>query len=59
MKMNSKGKLKKEYVKVGKVLWGSMTEVKQGVAPEDYLAFPYGNGEIEGISCEVVDELDY
>ncbi|WP_028235416.1 biotin/lipoyl-binding protein [Pseudobutyrivibrio sp. MD2005] len=59
MKMNSKGKLKKEYVKVGKVLWGSMTEVKQGVAPEEYLAFPYGNGEIEGISCEVVDELDY
>ena len=59
MKMNSKGKLKKQYVKVGKILWGSMTEVKDGVTMDDYLAFPYGNGEIEGINCNIVDSLEY
>ena len=58
MKMNEEGVLQKEYVKVGKTLWGYMTEIKQGVTAEDYLAFPYGNGAIEGIPCEITDSLD-
>ena len=58
MKMGKSKKLKKEYVKVGKNLWGSMTEIKQGVTKKDYLAFPYANGAIEGILCEKADSLD-
>ena len=58
MKMNENNTLEKEYVKLGKTLWGSMTEVKQGVIASDYLAFPYGNGEIEGIRCEITDSFD-
>ncbi len=59
MKMNEEGFLQKEYVQLGKTLWGEMTEIKSGVTMDDYLAFPYGNGEIEGIKCETVDSLDY
>lgn len=59
MKMNKKNELEKVYVKIGKNLWGSMTEVKSGLTMDDYLAFPYGNGEIEGISCKVVDSFNY
>ncbi|MBQ3773876.1 MAG: HlyD family efflux transporter periplasmic adaptor subunit, partial [Pseudobutyrivibrio sp.] len=59
MKMSKSNVLKKEYISVGKSLWGAMTEVKKGVTKDDYLAFPYGNGAIEGIKCEKVDDLNY
>ena len=59
MKMSKSNVLKKEYITVGKNLWGSMTEIKKGVTKKDYLAFPYGNGAIEGIRCEKVEDLDY
>ncbi|MBP3728269.1 MAG: HlyD family efflux transporter periplasmic adaptor subunit [Pseudobutyrivibrio sp.] len=59
MKMTKSKVLKKEYVKVGKSLWGSMIEIKKGVSKKDYLAFPYGNGAIEGIKCKKVDNLQY
>ena len=55
MRMNKKKKLEKVYIKVGKKLWGEMTEVKSGITNDDYLAFPYGNGEREGIKCEIID----
>lgn len=51
MRMNEDKKLEKVYVKIGKSLWGEMIEVKSGVTNDDYLAFPYGNGAIEGIQC--------
>lgn len=58
MRMNEAGVLEKVNVKVGKSLWGSMYEIKSGITQEDYLAFPYGNGAIEGIKCETTDSLD-
>ena len=36
------GTLEQRSVVTGKALWGSYTEIKSGVSPEDYLAFPYG-----------------
>ncbi len=59
MKMNDKNRLYKKYVKVGKTVWGSMIEIKDGVTMEDYLAFPYGNGAMEGVACEVVESFEY
>lgn len=59
MRMNEKNRLEKVYVKIGKSLWGEMLEVKSGITMDDCLAFPYGNGAIEGIKCKKVESLDY
>ncbi len=58
MKMNENNQLERVPVKVGKSLWGYMSEIKEGVTMDDYLAFPYGNGSIEGVTCEVVDYIE-
>ena len=42
------GLLEKRYVTTGKSLWGSYTEVLDGLTAEDYLAFPYGKHISEG-----------
>jgi hypothetical protein len=36
------GKLEQRFVTTGKALWGSYTEILEGITPEDFLAFPYG-----------------
>ena len=36
------GLLEKRYVTTGKSLWGSYTEILEGLTAEDLLAFPYG-----------------
>lgn len=36
------GRLHKRYVTVGKSLWGSYTEILDGLTAEDWIAFPYG-----------------
>lgn len=59
MRMNENNQLEKVYVKVGKSLWGYMIEVKEGITADDYVAFPYGNGAVEGMKCKVVDSLEY
>ena len=42
------GKLEKRFVTTGKALWGSYTEVLDGLSPEDFIAFPYGKTVKEG-----------
>ena len=36
------GNLEQRFVTTGKSLWGSYTEIQDGITPEDFLAFPYG-----------------
>jgi hypothetical protein len=36
------GLLEKRYVVTGKSLWGSYTEILEGLSAEDLIAFPYG-----------------
>ena len=36
------GNLEQRYVTTGKSLWGSYTEILDGITPDDFLAFPYG-----------------
>ena len=36
------GLLEKRYVVTGKTLWGSYTEILEGLSAEDLVAFPYG-----------------
>ncbi len=58
MRKSSAGVLEKVNVKVGRSLYGSMTEIKSGISIKDFLAFPYGNGAVEGIKCEETDSMD-
>jgi multidrug resistance efflux pump len=40
--MGADGKLEQRFVKTGKSLWGSYTEILSGLSEEDMIAFPYG-----------------
>ena len=42
------GKLEQRFITTGKSLWGSYTEVLDGLTAEDYIAFPYGKTVVEG-----------
>ena len=42
------GRLEKRYVTVGKSLFGSYTEILDGLSAEDFVAFPYGKTVKEG-----------
>ena len=45
------GRLEKRYVTTGKSLWGSYTEILNGLTAEDYLAFPYGKNVRPGVKA--------
>ena len=45
------GKLEQRFVKTGKALWGSYTEIVEGLTPEDLIAFPYGKNVKPGVAA--------
>ena len=47
------GKLVKTYIKTGKVYFNMSTEVLSGLSDTDYIAFPYGDGAIEGTRTHI------
>ena len=54
------GCLEKRFVTTGKSLWGSYTEILDGLTAEDYLAFPYGKYVRDGaqaVACEDMSQL--
>lgn len=54
------GRLEQRFVTTGASLWGSYTEILEGLDPEtDHLAFPYGKGVVAGAETEIapLDEL--
>ena len=52
------GLLKKQYVKVGKSLWGYYLEITSGVTLQDKIAFPYGKNVSEGAPTNEVENLE-
>ena len=52
------GKLKKVYVKTGKIMWGEMIEVKSGISMEDYIAFPYASSVEEGTKTKHSEDIE-
>ena len=42
------GLLEQRYVTTGKSLWGSYTQILEGLSGEDYVAFPYGKNLRDG-----------
>ena len=53
--INGEGKLEKRTVTTGRSLWGSYTEILDGITAEDHLAFPYGKDVREGADAVIAD----
>ena len=50
------GKLKKQYVTVGKIVWGDTMEIKEGHSDTDYIAFAYSKNAKEGVKTQKSSE---
>lgn len=48
MARGENGKLEKRWVQTGRNLWGSYTQIRGGLAVDDFVAFPYGRNVAEG-----------
>lgn len=53
------GKLEKQYVQTGSILWGSYVEIKSGITVDDYIAFPYGKNVKDGAATVVSEDMYY
>ena len=51
-----RGKLKKQYVTVGKIVWGDTMEIKDGLSDTDYIAFAYSKNAKEGVKTQKSSE---
>ena len=51
--------LEKRYIRTGRSMWGSYTEILGGLSPDGYVAFPYGRQTKEGapVRYAEADEL--
>lgn len=49
------GKLVRQNVKVGKIVYGSMVQITGGLSTDDYIAFPYGGNSSEGTRTKKSD----
>ena len=50
------GRLKKQYVTVGKIVWGDIVEIKEGLSGSDYIAFAYSKNAKEGTKTKNMSE---
>ena len=50
------GKLKKQYVTVGKIVWGDTMEIKDGLSDTDYIAFAYSKNAKEAVKTQKSSE---
>ena len=53
--LGADGNLEKRYVTTGKALWGSYTEILEGLTAEDLIAFPYGKNVKDGAPAQESD----
>lgn len=56
-KADENGRLKKQYVKTGKTIYGYETEILGGLSESDKICFPYGKNIKEGIKTKDSDEV--
>lgn len=57
MKADENNRLKKQYVKTGRIIYGSQIEIKSGLSESDKICFPYGKNIKEGIKTKDTDEV--
>ena len=55
--LGENGKLEKRFVTTGKSLWGSYTEILEGLTAEDYIAFPYGKNVKDGAPAAECEDM--
>ncbi len=53
------GKLVKQYVTVGNIVWGDTVEITDGLNDTDYIAFAYSKNAIEGTKTKKAGEVTY
>lgn len=53
------GLLEKRFIKTGRDLWGSYTEIKGGLSPSARIAFPYGTDVKEGAETVQADASEF
>ncbi len=56
---DNNGKLEKQYVETGSILWGSYIEIVSGLTTDDNIAFPYGKNVADGVKTVVKDTIEY
>ena len=56
---DEKGRLKKQVIEAGAVMYGYYQEIKSGLSTEDLIAFPYGKNVKEGVKTEEVESPSY
>ena len=59
MKQGSDGRLEKQYVRAGKILWGNMLEITGGLDMKDKICFPFGKNVREGVKTNETTEILY
>ncbi|MGN0620495.1 MAG: hypothetical protein ACI4I9_01400 [Porcipelethomonas sp.] len=59
MKAGENGRLEKQYIKTGKIIYGSEIEIKGGLTQDDKICFPYGKNIREGIKTRETDEIQW
>ena len=57
MKADENNRLKKQYVKTGRIIYGSQIEIKSGLSESDKICFSYGKNIKEGIKTKDSDEV--
>ena len=55
---NDAGFLRKTYVKRGRIIGGYLTEIKEGITYDDYLAIPYMVDAEDGVRCVIKSTSD-
>lgn len=56
---DERGRLKKQVVETGAIMYGYYQEVKSGLTTEDLIAFPYGKDVREGVKTEESETPSY
>lgn len=57
MKADQNNRLTKQYIKTGRIIYGSQIEIKSGLSESDKICFPYGKNIKEGIKTKDTDEV--
>lgn len=56
--LGSDGKLVRRNIVTGKILYGSVVEVKKGISMDDYIAFPYGKDVENGAETKKMEDVN-
>lgn len=59
MKADENDRLVKQPVKTGRVMYGSVIEITEGLSMEDRIAFPYGESAKEGVKVQDAEDIYY